>query len=92
MGIGSFFYLPKPKGFNYIPRYFDPEKEEREERRRKLHAGKDNETDGTTSETRIRGKMRSAYHFRHEKRSHTSTIRVIIFLVLLFLLIYWLYF
>jgi len=34
MAIPSFFKQNKPRGFNYIPRYYDPEKEEREERRR----------------------------------------------------------
>ena len=24
----GFFYKHKPKGFNYIPRYYDPQKEE----------------------------------------------------------------
>lgn len=33
-----------PKKFNYIPRYFDPVKEEREQRRRELH-GQSSETD-----------------------------------------------
>lgn len=35
----SFFRPPKtkPRQFNYIPRYFDPVKEERERRRRELH-------------------------------------------------------
>ncbi len=33
-----------PKKFNYIPRYFDPVKEEREQRRRELH-GQSRDTD-----------------------------------------------
>ena len=35
----GFFYRHKPKGFNYIPRYFDPEKEAWE--RKKAEAGMD---------------------------------------------------
>lgn len=34
MAIPSFFKQNKPRGFNYVPRYYDPAKEEREERRR----------------------------------------------------------
>ncbi len=33
----GFFYKHKPKGFNYIPRYYDPEKEAWE--RKKAEAG-----------------------------------------------------
>ena len=33
----GFFYRHKPKGFNYIPRYYDPQKEEWE--RKKAEAG-----------------------------------------------------
>jgi hypothetical protein len=36
MAIPSFFKQNKPKGFNYIPRYYDPAKEEMEQRRRAL--------------------------------------------------------
>jgi hypothetical protein len=30
--LGKFFHVPKPKGFNITTRYYDPEKEELEER------------------------------------------------------------
>lgn len=33
----GFFYKHKPRGFNYIPRYYDPQKEEWE--RKKAEAG-----------------------------------------------------
>lgn len=36
MAIPSFFKQNKPRGFNYIPRYYDPAKEEMEKRRRAL--------------------------------------------------------
>ncbi len=36
MAIPSFFKQNKPRGFNYIPRYYDPVKEELEQRRREL--------------------------------------------------------
>lgn len=34
MAIPSFFKQTKPRGFNYTPRYYDPVKEELEQRRR----------------------------------------------------------
>jgi hypothetical protein len=46
MAIPSFFKQNKPRGFNYVPRYYDPEKEEREERLRAWrieHGAKDME-------------------------------------------------
>lgn len=36
MAIPSFFKQNKPRGFNYVPRYYDPVKEERELRRMAL--------------------------------------------------------
>lgn len=36
MAIPSFFKQNKPRGFNYVPRYYDPAKEEMMERRRTL--------------------------------------------------------
>jgi hypothetical protein len=36
MAIPSFFRQNKPRGFNYKPRYYDPVKEEWEERRRAM--------------------------------------------------------
>jgi len=34
MAIPGFFKQNKPRGFNYVPRYYDPVKEEMEERRK----------------------------------------------------------
>ncbi len=34
MAIPGFFKQNKPRGFNYVPRYYDPVKEELEERRK----------------------------------------------------------
>jgi len=40
MAIPSFFKQNKPRGFNYTPRYFDPAKEELEQKRRRWAAEK----------------------------------------------------
>ena len=40
MAIPSFFKQNKPRGFNYVPRYYDPAKEEMEQRRRTWDAHK----------------------------------------------------
>ena len=41
MAIPSFFKQNKPRGFNYTPRYYDPVKEEMEQRRKRWAAEKD---------------------------------------------------
>lgn len=41
MAIPSFFKQNKPRGFNYRPRYFDPVKDELEQRRRAWAAEND---------------------------------------------------
>ena len=41
MAIPSFFKQNKPRGFYYKPRYFDPVKEEMEQRRKSWAAEKD---------------------------------------------------
>ncbi|MCQ2226346.1 MAG: hypothetical protein MJZ01_00345 [Bacteroidales bacterium] len=47
MGGISFFKLPKHRVFEYRPLYYDPEKEQREQRRRELGlADDDNNDDG----------------------------------------------
>jgi hypothetical protein len=38
-----FFKRPKPRSFNYKPIYYDPEKEEAEERKKALNGLKDND-------------------------------------------------
>ena len=48
MAIPSFFKQNKPRGYNYKPRYYDPAKEEMEQKRRAWNAQKgtgDTETD-----------------------------------------------
>jgi len=53
MAIPSFFKQNKPRGFNYMPRYYDPAKEELEQRRRawsKESSSAEAEVDGTQRE------------------------------------------
>ncbi|MDE6140736.1 MAG: hypothetical protein K2F95_07290 [Alistipes sp.] len=59
-------YRKDPKKFTYIPRYFDPVKEEREQRRRELH-GQSSETD---SEEYVPGRyIRTQRDARDERRA-----------------------
>lgn len=52
----GFFYKHKPKGFNYIPRYYDPQKEDWE--RKKAEAGLDTRL---SHEEQLRLQMRSRW-------------------------------
>lgn len=47
MAIPSFFKQTKPRGFNYTPRYYDPAKEELEQRRREWQRERDARNSGT---------------------------------------------
>jgi len=46
MAIPSFFKQNKPRGFNYIPRYYDPVKEELEQRRREWEKERSKQDEG----------------------------------------------
>lgn len=48
MAIPSFFKQNKPRGFNYVPRYYDPVKEELEQRRKAW--SKDSSSAGATED------------------------------------------
>ncbi len=53
----GFFYKHKPRGFNYIPRYYDPQKEEWE--RKKAEQGYDSTL---SHEEQLRLEMRRKWH------------------------------
>ena len=64
----GFFYKHKPKGFNYIPRYYDPQKEEWE--RKKAEKGYDS---NLSHEEQLRLEMRKKLH--NEKNQDDSSDR-----------------
>lgn len=83
------FKQPEYKRFNLKPRYWDPEKEEREERVRRARAElglKDEE--GEVYVPGIQGQLRSEYERRRAMRVNAGssrTVRLFMILVLLFL-------
>lgn len=93
MGIPRFIKLPGHKQFNYSPRYWDPEKEEREVRIRRIkqEMGFDMPSDPNRSTIR-RGSFRKATQKTKVKASRSSNIRLLVILVVLFLLAYLLFF
>lgn len=90
MGLVSFFKLPSYSVFNYQPRFYNPEKERREERRKQLRLERGKDIDlppGDTAEDRIRGKMR--YKIPPVKKARrSSNLRLFGILAALLLLVY----
>ena len=89
MGIPRFIKLPGHKRFEYTPRYWDPEKEEREERIRQIKAEMGIEVPGDPTRTTIkRGSFRQAHRNTKVKATRSSNIRLVVILAVLFLLAY----
>jgi hypothetical protein len=101
MGIPSFFKQNKPRGFNYIPRHYDPVKEEREARRNAMGLGLQEETGerrgdsgeqspirGAFRRTMTRGSMKGYISNRKENTRNHSMIRLIVIIILLVLVTY----
>jgi len=93
MGIPRFIKLPDYKRFNYTPRYWDPEKEERENRTRmiKHEMGIDMPSDPLRT-TIKRGSFRQARQNAKVKAGRSSNIRLLIILAVLFLIAYLIFF
>jgi Flp pilus assembly protein TadB len=82
--IVSFFKTPKHQRFNYVPRYYNPEEEERQERLRKS-LGETLTRD--TSVKRIQFKRQMGYQAA-VKKSNLNVIFLIFFISGLFFLIF----
>lgn len=93
MGIPRFIKLPSYKQFNYSPRYWDPEKEERDDRIRRIkhELGYDLPSDPNRTTIR-RGSFRQASQKTKVKANRSSNIRLLVILVLLLLLAYFIFF
>jgi len=84
----SFFNSPKPRVFNYRPRYFDPEKERWEQRRAQLNAEKKGETGTATQErlfqhnpgSHIRGSFQKALFENRRRTGDNKYVRVVVIL------------
>ena len=82
------FKQPEYRKFNLKPRYWDPEKEERELRERRIKAELGIKDDNEEYVPTIQGQFRQEYKKRKMARDSNSPIRSIrIFMILLFLLV-----
>jgi hypothetical protein len=89
MGIPRFIKLPSYKRFAYSPRYYDPEKEARDERIRQIKQEMGIEIPSYPGRTAIRrGSFRQARQKTKIRASRSSNIRLVVILVVLFFLAY----
>ena len=88
MGIPRFFKIPTPKRFNYNPIYWDPGKEDREQRVRaiKQEMGIDVEL-GKKSSTITRGSFRQNTTSKTRSRANRDSNRRLILIVIVLLLL-----
>ena len=80
-----FFRRPKPKGFSYKPRYYDPEKEALEERQKQLKQSKE--------VAAFRRELDRSWHKSDKKTKREALKRsMIIYLIIVIILIYFIFF
>ncbi len=87
-----FFHTPKNKQFKFKPRYYDEQKEELENRVRRIkqEMGVNELEDGDKPYIpNIKGQMRG-YFKKNVEQKRKSTIRLVIILVVLFAMVYFL--
>ena len=96
--IGRFFYLPGTKKFNITPRFYDPDKEERDDREQRIKEElgivDEKEDDGKPYKPNIRGQFRMAGggHSKTTENARKSSNRRLIILILILVLIFYLFF
>ena len=90
----KFFHLQKSKTFNYTPRYFDPDQEERDDREQRIKAemGIQEESDPNKPfRSNIKGQFRYAMGRTAKSSSEgrrSSNIRLVVFILILTLIVY----
>jgi hypothetical protein len=97
--IGRFFYLPGTKKFHITPRFYDPDKEEREDRERRIKEElgivDEKKDDGRPYRPNVRGQFRRAQEgfskssANARKASNTRLVVLIVILTLIFYLFFY---
>ena len=96
--IGRFFHTPGTKKFTFKPRYYDPDKEEREERERRIKEElgivEEKKEDGKPFRTNIKGQFRNTDGW--QSKSSTDARRAqnkrLFWLILILALVFYLFF
>ncbi|MCF8225294.1 MAG: hypothetical protein K9J30_05405 [Bacteroidales bacterium] len=93
MGIPRFFKLTEPNRFNYQPLYWDPDKEDREERVRRIKAELGQEVEFNKKSSAItRGSFRQYSGKTRRKAGRESNLRLFVIAAVLMLLAYLLFY
>jgi len=87
----SLFRMPNTyKRFDYTPRHFDPDKEERDKRRKQLDAQHELGLDTDTKSISFRGGLRQN-RSEFKTQALRTNIRIVLILGVLFMLVYYLF-
>lgn len=94
--IGKFFYTPATKKFHITPRFYDPDKEEREDREQRIKeelgiTGEKKKDDGRPYRPNVKGQFRRSqegFSRSSEKARRSSNTRLIILILILSLIFY----
>ncbi len=92
MGVGSFFKLPSYNVFDYKPRFYNPEEEERKEKLKILRQEKDKPTmDSDLNEYKPGSTIKGSFRPRMTRKSYKNynyTVRLLVIIAALFFLAY----
>lgn len=86
MKITGFFKVNQPKKFNYNPRYYNPMKEEREERNRQIREEMGIREDKPYTPD-LRGKLTSQFENKYRKKAKMPLYRKIILIMSVLLIL-----
>ena len=93
MGIPRFIKLPGHKRFEYSPRYWDPEKEEFEERVRQIKQEMGHDVPRDPNKTTIkRGSFRQVRQQTKVRATRSSNLRLVVILATLLVIAYLIFF
>ena len=82
-----FFKRPKPRQFEYKPRYYDEEKERREERRKALAEAENGAPTNLKRDIDLRWRR-----IDRRNRNKSKSINLLVYLVIVALLVYFMFF
>lgn len=96
--IGKFFHTPRSKQFNLRPRFYDPDKEERNERERRIKEElgivEEKTKDKKPFRTNIKGQFRNTdgWQAKSSEDARRAQNKRLIFLVIILALVFYLFF
>jgi hypothetical protein len=90
MLLPQFFRTYKHKQFTYIPRFYDQQKEELQERIKQIENEVHGKNETKYVRSTIKGSFRQTYH-RRARESRNSLVRILVILVILLLIFYLLF-